>query len=122
MKTVILALVFIVCVAPFAFAQTVPNPTKVEFTVSADHASLSKYLIGYFLPGATDPVQTADIPITAPDASQKVTQPINATPLGFGTYVARMKAYANGVSSEWSEPSNEFSRIPFPPASPVVKK
>ena len=104
------------------FAQTVINPTKVEYTVSADHTQLTKYTIGYFLPGATDPVQTADLPLATPDAQQKVTEPINALPLGFGTYTAKLKSVAGTVSGDWSAASNEFVRAPFPPGSVLVKK
>jgi len=109
-------------VAGPASAQTLTNPTKVEYVVSADHATLTKYVIGYFLPGATDPVQTADLVVAAPDAQQKVEQPINAVPLGYATYVAKIKAVAGAVSGEWSLASNEFSRVPFPTGAPVVKK
>ena len=104
------------------FAQVVTNPTKVEYTVSADHAQLTKYTIGYFLPGATDPVQTADLPLVAPDAQQKVTEPINALPLGFGTYTAKLKSVAGTIASDWSASSNEFLRAPLPPGGVVVKK
>ena len=105
-----------------ASAQVLTNPTKVEYVISADHATLTKYTIGFFLPGATDPVQSADLVIAAPDAQQKVEQPINAVPLGYATYTAKIKAVAGAVSGEWSLASNEFSRVPFPPNSPVVKK
>lgn len=123
-RTAIVFLVFaLLGFAATATAQTVPNPGHIEYVVSPDHATLTKYVVGYFLPGATDPVQTADLPISAPDGAGKVTQPINATPLGYGTYSAKIKAYAGAMSSEWSEASNPFSRIPLPPtAAPVVKK
>lgn len=109
-------------VAGTACAQTVSNPTKVEFIVSVDHALLTSYTIGYFLPGAMDPVQTATVALGTPDAQQKVEQPISSVPLGFGTYVARMRAVAGAVSSDWSATSNEFSRVPFPPSALTVKK
>lgn len=109
-------------VASVASAQTVTNPGHIEYTVSPDHATLTKYVIGYFLPGATDPVQTADLPLVTPDVQQKVTQPMNATPLGYGTYIAKIRAVAGAVQGEWSVASNAFDRAPFPPSAPTVKK
>jgi len=121
-RTMCAAALLLAC-ASFAFAQPVSNPTKVAFTVSVDHAQLTSYTIGYFLVGAASPVQSATLPLGTPDAQQDVEQPINSTPLGFGVYVAKVKANAGAVSSEWSAPSNEFARVPFPPASaPTVKK
>lgn len=123
-RTAIVFLVFaLLGFAATATAQTVPNPGHIEYVVSPDHATLTKYVVGYFLPGATDPVQTADLPISAPDSAGKVTQPINATPLGYGTYQAKMRSVAGTMASEWSLPSNDFTRVPLPPAlAPVVKK
>lgn len=123
MKTLTRHLLFLLLMfAPArAAAQSVTNPTKVEYTVSADHATLTKYTIGYFLPGATDPVQTADLAIVAPTAGV-VVQAINATPLGYGTYIAKMQSVAGAVAGEWSAASNEFSRAPLPPPAPLVKK
>ena len=118
-----IGLAMLVASPSLAQTPTTPaNPTKVEFTASTDHALLTKYTIGYFLPGATDPVQTADLALGVPDAQQKVTEPINAMPLGFGAYTARLKAVAGAVSSEWSTASNEFTRAPFPPGVVRVVK
>ena len=105
-RIVVVALTFFALglLATAASAQVVTNPTKVEYTVSPDHAGLTKYIIGYFLPGATDPMQVADLPIVTPIAG-KVEQPINATPLGWGTYIAKLKSVAGAVSSDWSLPS-----------------
>ena len=108
--------------ASTAFAQTVINPGQIEYTVSADHGSLTKYILGFFLPGATDPVQSQDLPIVTPDAQQKVTQPINATPLTFGSYTGKLKSVSGAVEGEWSTASNSFLRAPLPPSAPTVKK
>jgi hypothetical protein len=110
------------CAVP-ASAQTVTNPTAVQFIVSADHAQLSKYVIGYFAAGATAPVMEADLPLGTPDANQQVTQPINARPLAFGAaYVVKVRAVAGTMSSEWSNDSNPFDRVPMPPASVLVRR
>jgi hypothetical protein len=124
-RIAIVLLASIACLLAFAAigsAQVVTNPTKIEYTVSPDHATLTKYIVGYFLPGATDPVQVADLAIATPIAGV-VTQTINATPLGYGTYIAKLKSVAGAVSSDWSLPSNDFTRTPLPPAlPPIVKK
>lgn len=112
----------LLCSPVVSLGQNVINPGHVEYTVSPDHASLSKYVLGFFLPGATDPVQSQDLPIVAPDGTGKVTQPINATPLTFGTYVARLRSFAGAVGGEWSQPSNAFDRAPLPTPAPLVRK
>ena len=121
MKQAIFVVAF-VGVAAACADQGVINPTKAEYTVSADHAQVTKYVIGYFIGNAASPVQSADLPVMAPDAQQKVVQPINAIPLGFGVYTAKLKAVVGTVEGEWSEASNEFMRAPFPPTAPTVKK
>ena len=105
-----------------AAAQNVVNPRTATFTASADHAQLTGYVIGYFLPGAGAPVQSADLGLPTPDATQTCTVTINTQPVPFGMgYVARVKAIAAGAESDWSEVSNPFDRKPGPPGKPVVK-
>ena len=103
-------------------AQTLKNPSAGECTASADHAQITKYIIGYFLPGATDPVQTADLGKPTPDAQNVIRFTINVMPLTFGAaYIAKVKAIAGTAESVWSEASNPFDRAPGPPSKPVVK-
>jgi hypothetical protein len=102
--------------------QTIKNPSVATFTASADHASVTSYTIGYFLPGATDPVQTANLGKPTPDATQTCTVTLNTQPLTFGAnYTAKVKAIAGTAESVWSEASNPFDRVPGPPSKPVVK-
>ena len=124
MKPVVVLLLVagLLSLASGASAQAVVNPRTIEYMVSADHATLTKYILGFFLLGATAPVQAQDLPIVAPDAQQKVTQPIDATPLGFGSYVGRLRSVAGTVEGEWSEPSNDFVRAPLPPSAPTVRR
>ena len=126
MKTLLIVfLTFaLIGVASAALAQTKPpNPRTVEFTPSPDHAAATGYTIGYFLPGATDPVQTASIGKPTPNASNVCTATINTMPLAFGlNYTGKLKTIISaGVESEWSEPSNPFDRVPGPPGKPAVK-
>lgn len=100
----------------------VQNPTKAEFTPSADHATIDYYQIGYFLAGAAEPVTVTDLGKPAPDASNVCRVDLNTQPLTFGGYIAKVRARAGGVWSDWSDPSNPFERIPGPPGGPVVKK
>jgi hypothetical protein len=112
----------IACALPVS-AQTVTNPDRVLFTASVDHASLTKYVVGFFAAGATAPLMEQDIALGTPDAQQIVTQPINARPLAFGAaYVLKVRAVAGTVTSEWSEASNAFDRIPLAPSLPVVRR
>jgi hypothetical protein len=109
--------------ASLAQAQTLKNPKNAEFEPSPDHAQITKYVIGFFLPGATDPVQTADLGKPTPNASNIIAVPINVQPLTFGAaYIAKVQAWAGTLVSEWSLPSNPFDRTPGPPArAPVVR-
>lgn len=105
-----------------ASAQTLRNPSGATFTASPDHAQITSYQIGYFLPGATDPVQTASLGKPAPDASNVCTVTLNVMPLTFGAnYTAKVKAVAGTAESDWSDASNPFDRAPGKPSKPVVK-
>lgn len=107
--------------AAVASAQTVKNPTRAEFTASADHAVITSYEIGWFLGAAVDPVSTVDLGKPTPDATNLCTTAINVMPLPFNEYTAKMRAKAGTVYSDWSLASNPFQRVPGPPSKPVVK-
>lgn len=120
----VLVMAFLVLTPVIVYGQTKPpNPRTVEFTPSPDHAAATSYTIGYFLPGATDPVQTASIGKPTPNASNVCSATINVMPLTFGIdYTAKIKTIISaGVESSWSEPSNPFDRVPGPPGKPVAK-
>lgn len=122
-RALIVFLVFaLLGLAASASAQTIKNPSVATFTASVDHAQIDKYVIGYFLPGAASPVQTADLGKPIPDATQTCTVTLNTMPLGFGKdYTAKVKAVAGTAESDWSTASNPFDRAPGPPSKPVVK-
>ncbi len=123
MKSILLTILLVLAVAVSASAQSITNPTKVEYEPSADHAQMTKYVVGFFLVGATNPVQVVDLPIVAPDpGTGKITQTMPFASLTFGTYVAKLKSVAGSVEGEWSEPSNEGVRAPLPANAPIVKK
>jgi hypothetical protein len=124
MNRLVLAAVLIlaVLIASPCAAQTVTNPSKVQYDVSADHAQLTKYELAFFLVGATAPVQTSDLAIVAP-TGQTVTQALPSTPSTFGVeYVARIRPWAGTVAGEWSTDSNGFTRVPLPAGNVLVKK
>jgi hypothetical protein len=104
------------------FAQALPNPTGATFTASPDHAAISSYEIAWFFVGGTDPVSTTDLGKPTPDALNTCTVVINVMPLAFNEYVAKVRAKAGTVASEWSLPSNTFQRVPGKPGGPTVKK
>jgi hypothetical protein len=124
MKRILFALALVFLADSVASAQSVTNPTKVEYTPSVDHAQLTKYVLGFFLVGATNPVQTVDLPIVAPDGTGKVTQTMPFASLGFGVYVVKLNSVAvvSGVTMEsgWSDPSNEGVRAPLATPAPRV--
>lgn len=123
-KCILVCLVFALLglVATAAAAQTIKNPTVATFTASADHATVDKYTIGYFSPGATSPVQTADLGKPTPDGTQTCTVTLNVMPLTFGAaYIAKIKAVAGTAESDWSEASNPFDRAPGRPSKPALK-
>lgn len=122
MRRLILAALFfaLLGLASAAVAQTVKNPTTVVFTVSTDHASITKYELGFFLAGAAEPVQVADLGTAAPAADNTLSRPLPTFPLGV-TYVARVRAYAGTITSDWSAESNPFYRSPAAPSAIVVR-
>lgn len=114
-------LVALLCAAPVA-AQGVINPSQVTFTASDDHAIVTSYVIGYFAPGATAPLQEVDLGKPTPDATNTCAATINTRPLTFGTdYVAKVRAVAGTLTSEWSAASNPFARLPGKPGGPAIK-
>jgi hypothetical protein len=124
MKRLIVALTLALtfCAVP-AFAQLVVNPTRVEFTASTDHADIVSYDLGYFAPGATDPVQVVNLGKPTPDGANLCTSAVNVRPLGWvQNFIVKVRAVASPtVMSEWSDASNPFSRMPGKPGGPVIK-
>ena len=121
MRTLVAVCVCLLLAAS-ASAQNVVNPTKVEFTASADHAVLTSYVLGHFLPGATDPMQEVDLGKPTPDAAQLCVVTLNTRPISFGlSYTARIKSVAGAVVGEWSAASNAWDRRPGKTGDPVVK-
>lgn len=124
MKRICLFALAIVFAASAANAQSLKNPRNAEFEPSPDHAQITKYTLGFFLPGATDPVTTPlDLGKPTPGADNIIRVAINVQPLPFGAeYIAKVQAFAGTMASEWSLPSNPFDRTPGPPAkAPVIK-
>lgn len=124
MKRIVFATVFVL-VAVAASAQTVINPTRVEFTPSADHSVVFEgqpivtgYQLQFFASGATDPTTTVDLGKPAP-VDGKISLPVDfaAVPIG-QVYTAKVAAYGPGGAAA-SEPSNPFGRL-GPPAAPTA--
>lgn len=118
----LLAVGLVLLTALAAYGQTVQNPREVTFTPSADHAVVDAYVIGFFPPGATSPVQEINLGKPTPDATNTCTATINTQPLPFGAaYIAKVRALAGTLSSVWSDASNPFDRVPGPPSKPAIK-
>lgn len=121
---VMTALFLVTGVASKSEAQFVVNPSIVQFTPSPDHDQVSRYEFGFFLVGAPDPVQIADLGKPAP-VGGTATVNLPSRPVAIGVkYVGKARAFgADPVFvSPWSEPSNEFGYSPNSPSRPVVAR
>lgn len=120
-KVILVALMFLLLgFAATAFAQTpIKNPTRAVIGVSPDHQQITRYELGWFAAGATDPVQVSDIGTGAP-VNNELDVPLPSYPIGV-TYTAKARAYAGTIASDWSPASNAFFRTPAAPASLVVR-
>ena len=108
--------------ASAASAQNIVNAREVQFTASLDHAVLTSYVLGHFMPGATEPMQEVSLGLPTPDAAQVIVTAINTRPISFGIgYTVRVKSVAGAVVGEWSAPSNPWDRRPGKAGDPLVK-
>ena len=114
--------------ASTAWAQPstyVVNPSRVQFTASADHAVMlpdgtpmvSRYELRIYAQNATEPVTTTDLGKPAPvagDITTDITSVLGSLPLSATVqYVARVVAVGQtGVGV--SDPSNPFGRVGSP--------
>lgn len=125
----ILTAAAIVLFAAIVSAQTVTNPTIVEFE-SPDHALIDSYELDLKLCVTgnicTNVLQTLTIskasvtPITGTNP-QQYRATINVQPISFGTYAGAMRAVAGAVKSTNSPDSNTFVRAPGSPSKPTFK-
>lgn len=95
-------------------AQTVPiNPTEIAFS-SPDHAIVTDYEVGYFLAGATVPVQSQKVAKPALNADGDVHLTTNSRPLALGQYEIKVRAYVGTVTTPWAGggPAGDQS-VPF---------
>lgn len=88
--------------AAVAGAQTAPpkNPSEVAFTCP-DHAADTDHEVGFFLAGATAPVQAQRVGDPAVNADGSVHAAINSRPLGIGAYELKVRIYAGTTASAW---------------------
>ena len=109
--------------AAVASAQNVVNAREVQFTASVDHALVTAYTLGHFLPGASEPIQEVDLGKPTPDPlTQLMIVAINTRPIPFGLdYTVRIKSVAGTVVGEWSAPSNAWDRRPGKTGDPLVR-
>lgn len=103
MRRLILSVCCLLAVMPlYASAQTVPvNPTEIAFD-SPDHAIITDYEVGYFLAGATAPVQSQKVAKPALNADGSVHLTTNSRPLTLGQYEIRVRAYVGTVTTAWA--------------------
>jgi len=120
MKTIVIGVVLLALCGVPAFAQTpAKNPSVVVVGVSADHAQVTRYELGFFLGAAVEPAQVADLG-TGSLTNGELSKPLPSYPIGV-VYTAKARAYVGTVASDWSPSSNPFQRTPAPPVSLVVR-
>jgi hypothetical protein len=126
MKRVFFVL-FLLLVPSTVFAQLVINPTKAQFTPSADHntvengvALVSNYELRIFQSGSTVVFKTVNLDKPAPDATNTITVSITSTiaSLPLGDYFATVAAKGPGGEAV-SDPSNPFQVAARPPTAPT---
>lgn len=107
-------------------AQTVRNPTQVEFT-SADHANaaVTGYELDIVRKSDNVVIQTLDLgkPAsvgTGTDGHPLVRTTINVQPINFGLYYSLARTVAGVVESSNSLPSNDWERVPGAPSRPIM--
>ena len=131
MRTALFTAVWLLAFAVAAAAQTVINPTRVEFAPSADHGvtlpdgtvMVERYELRHFIVGATSPVQVESLGKPAP-ANGVCSAPITSLPFSTSLqYVARVAAIG-GTGEGVSEASNGYFFVGKPggPASVTLKK
>ena len=134
MKRVLFVLALLALATP-ALAQTKPvNPTSVEWTDPNDYATVTSWQVGFFVSGATTPVQTPvdlgkpALVTTGCTVSPCLKASINTQPVPFGmNYVARIRTVVTvsgaPLYSEWSDEGTTafFERRPGKPGGTVVK-
>ena len=97
----------------------VQNPTKASFVVSPDHAVITHYELGFWVQGATDPMQVSNIGTGTPNELNILELPLPNYPLGY-TFEGRIRACIGALVSDWSEVSNPFGRSPRSPSGLVI--
>lgn len=118
-------------VASTASAQTVLNPTRVQFTPSPDHSVMidtvplvTRYELRHFLSGATTPFSVEDLGKPTPNGLGIIDVPIKALPVNstsrYNAKVAAIGPTGEGVSLE----SNPYFFVgaPAPGGKPGVSK
>lgn len=113
-----------------AIAQTVLNPTRVEFTPSADHAIVidgvalvESYEFRFYLAGASSPIQVVNIGKPTPSAQNVCSAAIPARPFSPTTqYVGRVAALGpTGVGESTNSNPFYFVGLPGSPANVTLK-
>lgn len=109
-----------ICLGGTIASAQVVNPRTVQFDHELESYNLTTtYKLGYFLSGATDPVQEVNIPRTAVVGGGPYTTNFPRPILG--NFVAKMRACGGipEICSPWSNESNSFI---ISPLAPVIRE
>ena len=133
MNKMLLSISLVLLMTGAANAQSVIlNPTKVQFTASADHsitiggvALVERYELRHYVVGSTTPVSVVNMGKPTPDALNTIVFTFAALPFSTTTqYFARVVAIGStgeGVSANSSE-TYFFAGSPGSPGTVAVKK
>lgn len=97
-----------------ASAQSVINPTRIEFD-HEDFGITDSYELGYYQQGASAPTQI--VPLVKPGACSPCSGALVSRPTVLGNWFVGVRAVAGGVRSDWS------AFVPFAraPSAPVIR-
>ena len=123
LQILIIVLVVGLVLAAIANAQTVRNPSVVEFE-SPDHAQVASYELDIVTVAGNTVIQTITVPKSAvtliPSTTpQQYRFTINVQPVAFGVYVGDLRAVATTKSD--SGRSNQWERVLGAPSRVVTK-
>ena len=117
-----LCVLFLLVVAPVAFAQDVTNPSQVEFGLSIDHEGISSYEVDLVDAGGAV-LATIDLGKPPGVAGDVVQVAILVQPIPFGHYTGDFRAVPTDptFASDDVPGENEFDRKPGGPSRPSFR-
>lgn len=97
------------------------NPNRIRFVASTDHDSV-EYEVDFVPKTTGQVVRTVKIgrPPIVNQETREAEADINVQPTTFGLYHSIVRAFVSGITSEDSNPSNDWERAPGKPGQVTV--